>query len=216
MQQRQVPWRFLASGGASDSVFDSRMDTPVWHQRPFTPPICSEPPVDTSTRICWSRQRCRQFQLRWLMRRPVSKSHSLFTLLTCHLLLKEFDVQVAKMHLSTLGAELVALIVDVSPAGTSPKADCGASCERFCGDAKSVAFVSGNTGNRGGPTGPVHRQNHRCDSVLQHQVRPFQTVYIQTAQQTVEVVSASEFNVPEGQSRSTMCSSLTELLRYLL
>ena len=29
-----------------------------------TPRICSEPPVDTSTRMCWSRQRCRQFQLR--------------------------------------------------------------------------------------------------------------------------------------------------------
>ena len=132
---------FLASGGASVSVFDSGMDTPVWHQRPFTPPICSEPPVDTSTRICWSRQRCRQFQLRWLMRRPVSKSHSLFTVLTCHLLPKEFDDKVAKMHLSALGAELVALIVDVSPAGTSPKAVCGASCERFCGE--SIQEVQG-------------------------------------------------------------------------
>ena len=28
-QQRQVPWRFLASGGASDSVFDSGIDIPV-------------------------------------------------------------------------------------------------------------------------------------------------------------------------------------------
>ena len=59
---------------------------------------------------------------------------------------------------------------------------------------------SGSTRNHGGPTWPVHRQNHRCDSVLQHQVRPIRTVYIQTAQQTVEVVSATEFNVPEGQS----------------
>ena len=60
------------------------------------------------------------------MRRPVSKSHSLFTVLTCHLFPKEFDDKVAKMHLSALGAELVALIV---------KAVCGASCERFCGES---------------------------------------------------------------------------------
>ena len=46
-----------------------------------------------------------------------------------HLLPKEFDDKVAEIHLSALGAELVALIVDVS----SPKAVCGASCERFCG-----------------------------------------------------------------------------------
>ena len=61
--------------------------------------------------------------------------------LTCHLLPKEFDDKVAKMHLSALGAELVALIVDVSPAGTSPKAVCGASCERFCGE--SIQEVQG-------------------------------------------------------------------------
>ena len=58
-----------------------------------------------------------------------------------HLLPKEFDDKVAKMHLSALGAELVALIVDVSPAGTSPKAVCGASCERFCGE--SIQEVQG-------------------------------------------------------------------------
>ena len=87
---------------------------------------------------------------------------------------------------------------EVGPAGTSTKADCGASCGRFCGDAKSVAFVSGSTGNHGAPTGPVNRQNRQCDSVWQHQVRSIRTVYIQTAQKTVDSVSASEFNVPEG------------------
>ena len=29
-----------------------------------TPRICSEPPVNTSTRMCWNRQRCRQCQLK--------------------------------------------------------------------------------------------------------------------------------------------------------
>ena len=52
-QQRQVPWRFSPVE-----------DTPVWQQRQFTPRICSEPPVNISTRMCWSRQRCRQCQLR--------------------------------------------------------------------------------------------------------------------------------------------------------
>ena len=120
------------------------------------------------------------------------------------------------MNFSALGAELIVMSGEMPPSGTSPKADCGASCERFCGDAKSGVFDSRSTGNHGGPTGPVHRQNRRCDSVLQHQVRSIRTVYIQTAQKTVEVVSATEFNDPEGRSRSTKCGSLTELLRYLL
>ena len=113
-------------------------------------------------------------------------------------------------------AELIVLIVDVSPTGISPKADCGASCERFCGDSKTGAFDSGSTGNHGGPKGPVHRQNRRCDSELQHQVRSIRTVYFQTAQKTVEVVTATEFNDPEGRSRSMKFGSLTELLGYLL
>ena len=142
---------------------------------------------------------------------PASGPHN-----NVHPLPKEFDDKVAKMHLSSLGAELVALIVDVSPAGTSPKAVCGASCERFLGVSKTGALVSGSTGNHEGPTGPVHRQDRRCDSVLQHQVHSLRTVYFQTAQKTVEVVSATEFNVPEGQSRSMKFGSLTELLRYLL
>ena len=91
--QRQVPWRFWQSPFSGqvphlvrDRFIDSVEDTPVWHQRPFTPRICSEPPAWTlRPGMCWSRQRCRQFQLRWLMRRPVSKSHSLFTVLTCQL-----------------------------------------------------------------------------------------------------------------------------------
>ena len=131
-----------------------------------------------------------------------------------HLLPKELDEKVAKTHLSALGAELIVMSGEVCPTGTSPKADCGASCERFCGDVKTGAFDSG--GNHGGPTGPVHRQNRRCFSVLQHQVRSIRTVYIQTAQKTLEVVSTNEFNDPKGRSRSTKCASLTELMRYLL
>ena len=57
-----------------------------------------------------------------------------------HLLPKELDEKVAKMRLSTLGAELIVLIVEVGTTGTSPKADFGASCERFCGDAKTLSF----------------------------------------------------------------------------
>ena len=121
-----------------------------------------------------------------------------------HLLPKELDEKVAKMHFSAQSAELIVMSGEVGPTGTSPKADCGASCERCCGDA-------GNTGNHGGPTGPVHRQNRRCDSVWQHQVRSIRTVYTQTAQKTVEVVSATEFNVLERWSRSAKCGSLTEL-----
>ena len=81
---------------------------------------------------------------------------------------------------------------------------------------RHVHFDSRGTVYHGGPTGSVHRQIRRCFSVLQHQVRSIRTVYIQTAQKTVEVVAATEFNDPEGRSRSTKCGSLTELLRYLL
>ena len=120
---------------------------------------------------------------------------------------KELDEKVTKMNFSALGAELIVMSGEVGPTGTSPKADCGASCERFCGDAEFVVFDSGSTGNHGGPLGPVHRQNRRCDSVWQDQVRSIRTVYIQTAQKTVEVVTATEFNVPERWSRSTKCGS---------
>ena len=82
-----------------------------------------------------------------------------------HLLPKELDEKVAKMHFSALYAELIVMSCEVGPTGTSPKADCGASCEHFCGDAKTGAFDSGSTGDHGGPTGPVHRQNRQCDSV---------------------------------------------------
>ena len=184
-----------------------------------TPRICSEPPVNTTTRVCWSRQRCRQCQL-W----------SLFVFSVVHvviipasgpqnnvpLLPKVLDEKLAKMHFSALGAELIVLSGDVGPTGTSPKADCGASCEHFSGDTKTGAFHSGSTGNHGGPTGPVHRQNRRCDSARQHLVRSIRTVYIQTAQKTMEVDVATGFNDPEERPRSTKCGSLTELLRYQL
>ena len=49
-----------------------------------------------------------------------------------HLLPKELDEKVEKMHFPALGAELIVLSGEVGPTGTSPKADCGASCERFC------------------------------------------------------------------------------------
>ena len=74
---------------------------------------------------------------------------------------------------------------------------------------RHVQFDSGNTVNHEVPTEPVHRQTRRCFSVLLHQV-------IQIVQKTVEVVSTTEFNDPEGRSRSTKCGSVTELLRYLL
>ena len=137
---------------------------------------------------------------------PASGPHN-----NVHLLPKEFDDKVAKMHLSALGAELVALIVDVSPAGTSPKAVCGASCERFCGE--SIQEVQGTMEV---PQGQYIDRITDATVCCNTKYDPFRTVYIQTAQKTVEVVSATEFNVPEGQSRSTKCSLLTELLRYLL
>ena len=108
-----------------------------------------------------------------------------------HLLLKGQDEKEAKMHFSALVAEPKVLSGENLPL----KADCGASCERLCGDSKSVCFDSGSTRNHGGPSRPVHRQNRRCDSVLQHQVRSIRTVYIQTAQKTAEVVSATERTV---------------------
>ena len=107
-----------------------------------------------------------------------------------HLSSKDLDEKVAKMHLSALGAELIFMSGEIGPTRTSPKAD----CERFCGDAKSGVFDSGSTGNHGGPTGPVHRQNRRCFSVLQHQVRSIRTVYIQTAHKTVEEHSSERFD----------------------
>ena len=63
------------------------------------------------------------------------------------LLPKELVEKVTKMHFSALGAEPVVLSGEVGPTGTSPKVDCGGNCERFCGDAKSVAFDSGSTGS---------------------------------------------------------------------
>ena len=191
------------------------MDTPVWHQRPFTPPISSEPPVDTSTRICWSRQRCRQFQLKSLfvssvvhvVIMPASGPQN-----NVHLLPKELDDKVAKMHFSALGAELVALIVDVSRAGTSPKAVCGASCERFCGE--SIQEVQGTMEVPQGQyidriTDATVCCNTRYDPSEQCTSRQHSRRLRLSQRQ-------SSINVPEGQSRSTKCGSLTELLRYLL
>ena len=76
------------------------------------------------------------------------------------LLPKELVEKVTKMHFSALGAEPVVLSGEVGPTGTSPKVDCGGNCERFCGDAKSVAFDSGSTGKYRKlwrSAGPVHR-----------------------------------------------------------
>ena len=70
-----------------------------------------------------------------------------------HLLPKELDEKVAKMHFSALVAELIVLIDDVSPTGTSPKADCGASCERFCGDSKTGALIQEVQGTMEVPQG---------------------------------------------------------------
>ena len=92
--------------------------------------ICSEPSVNTSTRMCWNRQRCRQCQFI-----PASGPQN-----NVHLLPKELDEKVAKMYFSALGAKLIVLSVEVGPTGTSPKAVHGASCERFCGDAKTCAI----------------------------------------------------------------------------
>ena len=50
---------------------------------------------------------------------------------------------------------------------------------------------------------PQGQHINRIVSVWQHQVRSIRTVYNWTAQKTVEVVSATEFNVPERWSRST-------------
>ena len=41
---------------------------------------------------------------------------------------KELDEKVGKMHFSALGAELIVMSGEVCSTGTSPKADCGASC----------------------------------------------------------------------------------------
>ena len=62
-QQRQVPWFFSPVEVPQILFFDSVEDTLVWQLRQFTPRICSEPPVNISTRMCWCRQRCRQCQL---------------------------------------------------------------------------------------------------------------------------------------------------------
>ena len=117
---------------------------------------------------------------------------------------------------STHRRSSLSAVVPARLTSASPKADFGASCERFREDSQAGAFDSESTENHGGPTGPVHRQNRRCDSALQHQVQSIRTVYFQTAQKTVELVSATEFNDPEGLSRSMKFGSLTELLRYLL
>ena len=117
---------------------------------------------------------------------------------------------------STHRRSSLSAVVPARLASASPKADFGASCERFWEDSQACAFDSESTENHGGPSGPVHRQSRRCDSVFQHQVRSIRTVYIQTAQKTVEVVSTTEFNDPVGRLRSTKCGSLTEILEYLL
>ena len=117
----------------------------------------------------------------------------------------------AKTHLSALGAELVALIVDVGPAGTSPKADCGASCERFCGDAKSGAFDQ--EGTMEVPQGQYIDRIVDVSVCCNTKYDPSEQC---TSRQHIRQWTASEFNVPEGRSRSTKFGSLTELLRYWL
>ena len=106
---------------------------------------------------------------------------------------------------STHRRSSLSAVVPARLTSASPKADFGASCERFREDSQAGAFDSESTENHGGPTGPV-----------QHQVQSIRTVYFQTAQKTVELVSATEFNDPEGLSRSMKFGSLTELLRYWL
>ena len=72
---------------------------------------------------------------------------------------------------STHRRSSLSAVVPARLTSASPKADFGASCERFCEDSQASAFDSESTENHRGPTGPVHRQNRRCFCVLQHQVR---------------------------------------------
>ena len=83
-----------------------------------------------STRMCWNRQRCRLCQLRCLF--VFSVVHVVIVSASgpqniVHLLPKELDEKVTKMHFSALGAELIVLSGEVGPTGTSTKADCGAT-----------------------------------------------------------------------------------------
>ena len=57
-----------------------------------------------------------------------------------HLLPKELDEKVTKVHFSALGAEPIVMSGEIGPTGWSPEADFGASCERFFGVSKTGAF----------------------------------------------------------------------------
>ena len=100
------------------------------------------------------------------------------------LLPKELDEKVTKMHFSALGAELIVMSGEVGPTGTSPKRT-----------VEQVVIVSVEMQAKSGAFDfrkyrepwRSHRASSSTESSRQHQVRSIRTVYIQTAQKTVEV-----------------------------
>ena len=135
-----------------------------------------------------------------------------------HLLPKELDEKVAKKHFSALVAELIVLIVGVFPSPSPPQERVQKRTVEQVVNVSveiQVPLIQEVQGTKEVPQGQ-YIDRIADVSVLQHQIQSIRTVYFQTAQKTVEVVSATEVIDPEGRSRSMKFGSLTELLRYLL
>ena len=129
---------------------------------------------------------------------------------------KELDVKVAKMHLSALDAERNVLSVEVLKLAPQERVQ-KRTVEQVVNvsvEMQSQVFLFQEVqGTMEVPQGQYIDRIVDVSVCCNTKYDPSEQC---TSRQHIRQWTASEFNVPEGRSRSTKCGSSTDFLRYLL